>query len=137
MHEIEKEWRAHGLRCRVVMSLVDGTVKSHRCGYVGVTSESPLFEMGYNDVSDLQIEDAHGGLTFADYMDEKKDIWWVGFDCMHYGDSKSFAAIVYENSTPDGWVRVAEPGVFRSLEYVTAEAERLADNVSAYIGAET
>ncbi len=38
------------------------------CGYVGVSSDHPLFEKDYN-VPDIDI---HGGLTYSDFCQEEK-----------------------------------------------------------------
>lgn len=66
-------------------------------GYIGVPPSHPWFEKNYND---LDVE-AHGGLTFAGRFDDDKyatkagqpftagDIWWLGFDTMHYDDHDS------------------------------------------------
>lgn len=44
MHTVERDWRAHGLRC-VVLAIDMG----HRCGYVGVPESHPLFGVAYNE----------------------------------------------------------------------------------------
>lgn len=50
----------------------------HLCGYVEVP-----------DGLDINIDeiDCHGGITFNDHWDEfPTDGYYIGFDCMHYGD---------------------------------------------------
>src|SRR5262249_49715077 len=66
------------------------------CGYVGVSTGHPFFEKHYND---CQSVDVHGGLTFSEHCDgdehgichivepgENDNVWWLGFDCVHWGD---------------------------------------------------
>ena len=60
-------------------------------GYVALTEKDVFYEMNYDDI-DI---DVHGGLTFSSfgndmdyfqYNDEGKKLYWIGFDCDHYGD---------------------------------------------------
>ena len=44
-YEVDRKWKSHGLPC-VVIALDMG----HRCGYVGVPKEHPLYGKSYNDV---------------------------------------------------------------------------------------
>jgi hypothetical protein len=65
------------------------------CGYVGVTSDHPLYCKQYGDIEDINV---HGGLTFSagchpgghichvPEPGEPDDVWWLGFDCGHAGD---------------------------------------------------
>ena len=87
---------ATGLPCLIVRVPFHGGL----CGYVGVFEGNPNFGRDYNDVD----ADVHGGLTFSDFstyganLDESRHIchaldrgepgrvWWLGFDCAHYGD---------------------------------------------------
>ena len=43
-YKVEKDWKYKDLRCVVIM-----TGAGHRCGYVGVTIEHPLFAVSYRD----------------------------------------------------------------------------------------
>lgn len=71
-------------------------------GYVGVTEGHPWFRKHYDDIE----VDIHGGLTFSEFkppvcFDEliqndpeeinphDTNIWWVGFDTAHFGDTKN------------------------------------------------
>ena len=112
---------ATGLDCLVVRNRIGAL-----CGYVGLPPEHPWHGMDY-DAVDARI---HGGLTFAAACDERPgdgpkichvpaperpaDVWWLGFDCAHYGDF-----------TPGlGWHGEGE--TYRDLGYVRAECASLA-----------
>ena len=82
---IEKDWISEaGLRC-VCLIVEYGT---HRCGYVEVGKDSPLFGLDYDQVP----VECHGGLTYSsekegrDDYPVKSDGWWFGFDCWHADD---------------------------------------------------
>jgi hypothetical protein len=48
-HTIEKEWTTkHGLKAVVLVCEMDGR-KTHRCGYVEVKENHPLYKVDYND----------------------------------------------------------------------------------------
>lgn len=85
------EWRHRGLPCLIVRNHTGAL-----CGYVAVPPGHPAHGAGYDSVN----VDVHGGLTFANHCDtseralichtpepgEPDDVWWLGFDCAHYGD---------------------------------------------------
>jgi hypothetical protein len=142
MFKVEKDWTSKtGLRCVAMLRCVAirGGAMNHRCGYVGIGRDHPLYEVGYMDESDVlkrraeealeepigkrgiipalcakSITDVHGSITYSGgndgYPVKDPDIWWFGFDCNHYGDDE------------DGG---------RSLEYVIAECESLAAQLQA------
>lgn len=130
---IEKEWvTAVGLNACVVKAQ---SLNRHRCGYVAVTKDSPLFGVSYHrqipQITREMVETAtlgnkspllvltasagadsdacvrrsldviinvHGGLTYSSTGDdptypvaslEGAPLWWFGFDCNHWGDSKT------------------------------------------------
>jgi len=146
----EKDWTTRaGLRA-VVLWVHD----SHRCGYVGVPASHPLHGIDYSKASPhLEIADdtevgkrgviplalyamrdeegqkeispdiyfdVHGGLTYsgdtADYPAVAEGTWWFGFDCAHAGDATG-----HHHCPGD---------VLRSLEYVEAECESLAEQLA-------
>lgn len=141
-HTNEKTWATDsGLRATcLIISSVGLPSNSWRCGYVEVPDGHPLCGVDYmNDCEVLrdQVErvkngpvgargiipsvcwdgeraspeiifDVHGSITFSGPLDDQPDGWWFGFDCNHPGD---------------------EGG--RSLEYVVAECERLAEQLAA------
>jgi hypothetical protein len=101
------------------------------CGYVAVLPGEPSY--GKNDL-DLEV---HGGLTFSSFCAEDNKehgichipgpgepdkVWWLGFDCGHYGDlSPAMAARDKEL----GINPVAEE-VYRDLEYLKEQCHELA-----------
>lgn len=64
------------------------------CGYVAVPPGHPAYHQSYDDVSERVS--VHGGLTYADACQgnichvpepgQPDNVWWLGFDCGHYGD---------------------------------------------------
>lgn len=49
---------------------------------------SIMFRAANSETASMDIVfDVHGGVTFSDFMDENKDIYWIGFDCDHVGDN--------------------------------------------------
>ena len=105
------------------------------CGYVGVEPGHPLYKKGY-DVKGVYMLDVHGGITYADECDERRDengceigichtpppgepdaIWWLGFDCNHGCDDAP------GNDFFDGTSRLE---AYRDVEYVKNEVRQLA-----------
>ena len=121
-YEIKKDWTtAAGLRA-VVIIVLRGERKSHRCGYVGIPASHPLHGVGYNAAPDLNV---HGGVTYADkdaaYPAPNDGLWWYGFDCAHAGDA-------YIDPVPG----IPQFGnVVRSLEYCVDECENLARQIAS------
>lgn len=65
------------------------TYLCHRCGYVGLRKGNKYYRKGYDSIP----IDYHGGLTYSGkylYCQSDKDIRWVGFDCIHYGDGGDY-----------------------------------------------
>lgn len=106
------------------------------CGYVAVEPGHPWFEKTYWDIS----ADVHGGLTFANSCDPqateergichvpepgKPDhVWWLGFDCAHYGDMCPGMGRAY----------LEDQGIYRDFNYVKSEVEKLAKQVAEAAG---
>ena len=54
-----------------------------RCGYVGLPKGHKWYGEDYDDIP----VNAHGGLTFSGLQTIfDSELWWIGFDCAHYGD---------------------------------------------------
>jgi len=102
-----KIWKHKGILCMIRRH--PGFL--HLCGYVACERGHPLFKKTYTDLSSC----VHGGLTFSGSWGGK-DLWWFGFDCAHCGD-----AVFYK-----GKVEIAGE-VYRDMNYVTKETERLAE----------
>lgn len=123
----KRQWsdEATGLPCLIVRG-PSGAL----CGYVGVSKGHPAHGKGYDDVE----ADVHGGLTFADSCGhgddpaqgichipgpgEPDDVWWLGFDCAHYGDLSP------------AYDRPGRGGEYRTLPYVASECASLASQLA-------
>jgi hypothetical protein len=92
------------------------------CGYVAVPRSHRALEG--ERLEELSV---HGGLTYGSdgcrgaichtpAAGEPDAVYWVGFDCMHGGDSRP------------GW---AFGGTYRDLGFVRSECERLAEQIKA------
>lgn len=104
------------------------------CGYVAVPSGHPLHGRGFLDdgVEALRV---HGGITYGEACKgdtktgichvprpgEPDDVWWLGFDCGHFGDLVPQLAATY---APLG-------DTYRDLSYVRAETTHLAQQLAA------
>jgi hypothetical protein len=98
------------------------------CGYVGVPPGHPWRGQGYDDV-DVQV---HGGLTYAGLCNglichvpregEPAEVMWFGFDCAHAGDL--VPGFTHFHALEGG-------DVYRTLEYVQAQARALAEQAAA------
>ena len=73
---IEREFEESGLQC-----CTRAVGLGHRCGYVALTKEHPLYgkswETAYDIAPDLEVD---GGITFAQGTD---DMWILGWDAGH------------------------------------------------------
>lgn len=98
----EERFEAHGLACHILRHRVLG----HLCGYVGLPAGHPL----HGETNPLRIDvEVHGGVTYG--RKHTDGLYWVGFDCSHYGDL-----------TPGG----VDGGTYRTIEYVRKETRKLA-----------
>lgn len=137
-HIVEKEFEHKGLKCVITFSYM-----GHRCGYVGVPKEHPLYNQDYRnrEISNLSC---HGGVTYADggvnsnYPIES-DLWWIGFDCAHCCDGKDLDLAL--KKFPDKAQSISMLKMFeigsnievRSLEYVEENCKELAEQLSELI----
>ncbi len=112
------EWKYKDMDCIARRNVSTGTW----CGYVDIPSEKwavllkALPNKRIDEVDDLLF--VHGGITFGDYV-LNKDVMRLGFDCAHAGDvlpKETFAAL-------------NEGGVYRTLDFVIFECERMADQI--------
>lgn len=84
---IETRFEYKGFSC-VVMFMPFGC---HRCGYVGISNNHPLYGKGWRKLEDMI--DCHGGVTYCEdhlFGQDDKNTWWIGFDCAHAGDGRDF-----------------------------------------------
>lgn len=85
-------FESHGFPCLARRNVHLG----NWCGYVGVPKNHPAYGKSYSEID----VDVHGGLTYANRCDgdpvngvchkakegEPDDLYWLGFDCAHFGD---------------------------------------------------
>ena len=86
---------------------------NYRCGYVGVNENSHFYKRDYDECSEISEFEVHGGVTFTGKNNDEDNLWWIGFDCNHYGDGNNLC--------------VEFP--VRSLEFVEEECENLARQI--------
>lgn len=100
---VERLWTAHGFVC--LCALHD---MGHRTGYVIIQDKNhPMYGKDYHEAP-VSALDAHGGITYADFMpgqswedrrpksqphyDGVPDGWLIGIDFMHFQDRPDFDA---------------------------------------------
>jgi len=76
----EKSYSQH---CDALMKLRDKVLKEP----IGKRGIIPIFCYDGESASMHIIFNVHGGITFADYHDKNKSLWWIGFDCAHEDDT--------------------------------------------------
>ena len=130
MSKIEKEWEHNGLQCLAIIAEF-----GHRCGYVGLPVGHPWFEREYNGFLD-EVLDVHGGVTYSGHLGNDTikpaidGLWWVGFDCAHYGDLPDVTEIAADAfELRRIMARSERQGVIRTLEFVTEQCESMADQI--------
>jgi hypothetical protein len=115
------QWRYGTVPCLMVRNAELG----HWCGYAAVPPGHPWH--GSIDPP----ADVHGGISYAAACNddvchvpepgEPADVWWIGFDCAHFGDL-----------SPLVWaIRPFDPhdGAYRDMAYVRQECEQLAEQI--------
>jgi len=125
----EIEWEEGQFICLIARQLEFG----HLCGYVGVPSDHPLFEMNYMDIEDdiidneLSFEFPHGGITFSNKIKEYgKERWFFGFDCAHSDDFMPYMS--YQHIYQHKWDFVT----YKTVDYVKSEVEKLIIFINNY-----
>jgi hypothetical protein len=81
--------------------------------------------------------DVHGGITYSGPRPFDPDLWWLGFDCSHFGDyspaMEALTALVMPPEHTERKRRYRQAGWFheryRSLAYVRRETNRLAEQL--------
>lgn len=130
---IEREWTYKGLLCAVTKF----HPAAHRCGYVRIPPTHPLHGK-YGDALDgLQV---HGGINFCEPEPCTHDDgqgWWFGFDMGHCYDLPVDPTVPIADLPRDLQFRREMQdqlgstlrATYRSLDYVVAECESLADQL--------
>jgi hypothetical protein len=135
------QWQHAGFACLAVRHPDHGNF----CGYVGVPRVHPAYAKHYDVVSDADVDLAvHGGLTYSGkcqgricHVPEEgmpADVWWLGFDCAHCWDlAPGLRARMREIMPASHFERFPEADrdeVYRTLDYVREQADRLADQLA-------
>ena len=92
----------------------------HRCGYVRIARDNPLFNefLGNNNFLEVYELCVHGGITFVEtsvWWENKEGSLWIGFDCTHYGDAQDPQIRTYYAGERQ------KEGEIRTCEYVENE----------------
>lgn len=135
--KVEREWECFGCRCMVgIMAM------GHRCGYVSVSLDNPLYGVRYDDLPDGFEPGVNGGITYSRW-EIGGDRWVFGFDYDHCWDIPDDACIeYYAECNPGIEDRVLE--IFRkgvspdarvaTLEMAIDDCNRLAEYLDSWIG---
>ena len=144
---IEREFEHAGYKCVVIFGAM-----GHRCGYVGVPKNHPLYGKGYDDYLEIKKSDIGdrkiSGIIplFLACLDEdervrKSDLWWFGFDCGHAGDKADldYAIMKFPNHREQLIIRKSiedkypiDGDIIRTESYVAEECERLAEQLKEF-----
>lgn len=136
MSTIEKSWvTKSGLKAFVMMHPM-----GHRCGYVNVPEEHPLYGCDYNDPHQdlngerpVEVFEVYGGLTFSrSLVRNAEEGWYFGFDCAHYGDAPDYEAYkkyMGEHFNQKTWDDLYGDGAHRTLDFCIEECEKLAQQL--------
>lgn len=126
MGNVEKKWERNGLECKVLTH----TILYHRCGYVEVPENHPMYGKDYGEAPWDWHDAVNGGLTFSDSVDGK---WMVGFDCGHCGDAPDISLIDDEGErarfAERNWHLFPPENHIWTLEEVERQVNALADLV--------
>ena len=118
--KVIKDWTtASGLRA--VILLVRG---SHHCGYVEVPEQLGKPDYDESPIMELNV---HGGVTYADHLNEMDGTYVVGYDCAHYGDLMKCPEELKGTSMEHSFMY--SEGIWRDVDYCTNECESLANQL--------
>ncbi len=119
--------------------LIVFTAGGHRCGYVEIKSDHPFDKKEHYDHVDI---DCHGGLTYMSRNHILKKLLlnhsneaWIGFDCMHYNDSRDYEAYLkyfgeeYPLKHFFGLLSDLEDGETRDFNFVENECRSIIDQL--------
>jgi hypothetical protein len=135
-----EEFRVHGFPCLLVRHDELG----HWCGYVAVPPGHPWHGRNYDHVR--PYPEVHGGLTYSSACGghichkpapgESDDVWWLGFDCAHAGDTSPYSDEIIRplmKSWHDEHPQFDRDAyrAYKGIGYIRAETTRLADQARA------
>lgn len=129
--KLEKQFEYKGFPC-VILFMPTG----YRCGYVGIPKDVKI---------DTESIECHGGITYNSdhlYHQERKDLFWIGFDCAHCFDGYDVEAAkkLFADETDvmeqiallerTGYFSVCNEGnSVRTLEYCEEECRKIVNQV--------
>ena len=145
-HLMERLWVTEAGYPACVFLVHDG---SHRCGYVNVPIDHPLYGVDHDEAYDRGFGDnIHGGLTYSgdlrlgdgDFdlivegnvirVSQESPRFWYGFDCAHFGDEIHYPG---KEEILKGIGPPHSPEHWWLEEEVVAECERLALQLKNYV----
>lgn len=106
------------------------------CGYVGLPATHPLYKTHYQEVENLS---GYGGLTFGALCGGEichvgdvpgEALYWLGFDCAHYGDLVPGMILCDEKIHQQfGFPRRDRECVYRDVHYAREQTKLLAEEL--------
>ena len=126
---IEEDFEYKGYRCAVI-----GQQLGHRCGYVGLPKGHRYYGEHYNNIP----VDCHGGLTFGRECEDypvitDEPLWWIGFDCGHFDDSKDYELLghlgITKETDPYLFYGIFDGGHIWTKEEVIREVKGIVDQL--------
>lgn len=102
-----------------------------------VGKRNPISIFCYNgeDITMDILFNVHGGITFADDglgCVDKKDAWFIGFDCNHLGDAKDVSIMDEQGEKFHKEFGNFADDIIRTEEYVEEELKSLVDQIIKY-----
>ena len=137
---IEKDFIHSGLRCIVTFNN-----QGYRAGYVGVKNNNTFYGRYYDDDDVKSVLPCHGGLSYSsknfksNYPIES-DLWWFGFDCMHFEDDPDYKLAAQIFPEMKEYLMFIHQELddsnsneeIRTVDYVMDECKKLAEILSNY-----
>ena len=170
MYKVESEFEYKGYKCVVTFSdmghrcgyvgIPEGHILygKHYSDYLNIPKSEienePIGKRGIislvfsalDDNDNVKLElyfDVHGGITYSNKDDTypiESDLWWLGFDCAHYGDGKDMDLVEkYWGDDPHIQKRIEFEKEYldyypvRSQQYVEDECRSLVDQIEQLV----
>lgn len=121
------------------LNITKTDIENEEIGKRGILS---LFASAYDDNENVTVGfyfNVHGGLTYANdnrTYPVDSNLWWLGFDCAHYGDGIDLELMArYWGDDPNIQRRIKFESEYlndypvRSKEYVEDECKSLVDQI--------
>ena len=124
----EDSFEYNGYRCRIQRADTTGSL----CGYVALPKDHEFSKIDYMDID---IE-AHGGITYG--QEDDQGVYWIGFDCAHWGDYSPKHAIIEKLSNrlfdlqskyPHCLQERDKGSTYKNIEFVRNECRRIVDQL--------